>query len=268
MNPEMISELAHTQHPINSPLGDASVDRLLDRTVNTVLSESLADTASTGRGGGTRVLDLGCGEGAWLLRALARYPGVTAEGVDLSARALAKARSEAVALRVDQRLLLHQQDAAAFVSAEPFDAVLSVGATHAFGGLLPTLDAAGKHLAPGGRVLVGDAFWQSEPSPAAREMLGSYEDLATTMDSVVAHGWTPVFGHISTREELDDFEWCWTGSLTTWALDHPEDPACAEVLAVASTHRSEWLRHYRDSFGFLTLVLGRTPEGVGIGQSA
>lgn len=245
MDREMISRLSRTDHPINSPLDDASVRRLLDRTVVR---------------GDERVLDLGCGEAAWLLRTLAAHPDVTAEGIDNSAQALAKARKEAADLGVEQRLVLHHQDAREFASPQPFDAVLSVGATHAFGGLLPTLDAALRYLVPGGRVLVGDAYWECEPTTEAREMLGEYEDLATTMDRVVAHGWTPVFGHISTRQELDDFEWCWTGSLATWALDHPEDPDSAEVLAVASTHRSQWLHSYRDSFGFITLVLRRTSE--------
>ncbi|MFF3404254.1 SAM-dependent methyltransferase [Streptomyces sp. NPDC002659] len=245
MDREMISRLSRAGHPINSPLDDASVRRLLHRTVVR---------------GDERVLDLGCGEAAWLLRTLAAHPDATAEGVDNSAQALAKARKEAADLGVEQRLLLHHQDATEFASPHPFDAVLSVGATHAFGGLLPTLDAAHRYLVPGGRVLVGDAYWECEPTTEAREMLGEYEDLATTMDSVVAHGWTPVFGHISTRQELDDFEWCWTGSLATWALDHPEDPDSAEVLAVASTHRSQWLHSYRDSFGFITLVLRRTSE--------
>ncbi|MGC9441875.1 SAM-dependent methyltransferase [Streptomyces sp. WG5] len=245
MDRDLISRLTRADHPVNSPLDDESVRRLLRRTVHR---------------GDERVLDLGCGEAAWLLRTLTTHPDVTAEGVDTSAPALARARKEATGLGVDGRLVLHHQDAAEFASPRPFDAVLSVGASHAFGGLLPTLDAARRHLAPGGRVLVGDAYWEREPSTAARETLGEYEDLATTVDRVVAHGWTPVFGHLSTRQELDDFEWCWTGSVATWALDHPEHPDSAEALEVATTHRSQWLHGYRDSFGFLTLVLRRTSE--------
>ncbi|MFE3742882.1 SAM-dependent methyltransferase [Streptomyces sp. NPDC059134] len=244
MDRDKISRLSRAGHPVNSPLDDESVRRLLRRTVDR---------------GGERVLDLGCGEAAWLLRTLAEHPGVTAEGVDTSAPSLARARKEAAGLGVGQRLVLHHADAAEFTSPHLFDAVLSVGATHAFGGLLPTLDAARRHLAPDGRVLVGDAYWEREPGAEARELLGEYEDLATTMDRVAAHGWTPVFGHLSTRQELDDFEWYWTGSLAAWALDHPEDPDSAEILDIAATHRSQWLRGYRESFGFLTLVLRRTP---------
>jgi SAM-dependent methyltransferase len=240
-----ISRLAHAHHPIASPLDDESVRRLLDRALPR---------------GDERVLDLGCGGAEWLLRALATRPRLWAEGVDIARDALGHAYEAAGRLGVQDRLALHHQDAAAFASPHPFDLVLSVGAAHAFGGLLPTLAAARRHLAPGGRVLIGDGFWEREPTEEAVRMLGDFTDLPTTVDRVVADGWTPVYGHVSTRQELDDYEWAWTGSLATWALDNPGDPASGQALAAATTHRSEWLRVYRESFGFVCLVLRRTHD--------
>ncbi|MGW2522354.1 SAM-dependent methyltransferase [Streptomyces sp. NPDC001617] len=243
MNREQISAIAHADHPIKSPLDDDSVRRLLERGVPR---------------GDERVLDLGCGAGEWLLRALATRPQLHAEGVDISEDALAQASQAASHLGVQERLVLHHQEAANFVSSHSFDLVLSVGATHAFGGLLPTLAAARKHLAPGGRVLIGEGFWDREPSQEAVEMLGDFTDLATTVDRIVADGWIPVDGHVSTRRELDDYEWaCW-GSLASWALDHPADPDSSQVLATANARRSEWLRVYRDTWGFVSLVLRQT----------
>ncbi|MFI6318231.1 SAM-dependent methyltransferase [Nonomuraea sp. NPDC050556] len=239
MNRELQSMIAHANHPIQSPLGDEAVGHLLDH--------ALTDHA--------RVLDLGCGAGEWLLRALTARPAVRAEGVDVSKAALDRAATAAADRGVDDRLTLHHQGAEGFTSAEPFDVVLSVGATHVFGGLVNTLEVARKHLAPGGRVVIGDGFWEREPTPEAIEMLGDLEDLATTHDQVVAAGWTPVFGHVSTRQELDAYEWaCW-GTLATWALDHPDDPDSADALSIAATRRVEWLHSYRSSFGFLTMVL-------------
>ncbi|WP_405723717.1 class I SAM-dependent methyltransferase [Streptomyces sp. NBC_01537] len=243
MNREQISRLAHANHPIKSPLDDDSVRQLLERGVPR---------------GDERILDLGCGGGEWLLRALTEHPQLRAEGVDISEDALRQAREAASSLGVQARLALHHQEAAGFRSAHSFDLVISVGATHAFGGLLPTLAAARKHLAPGGRVLIGEGFWEREPSQEAVEMLGDFTDLATTVDRVVADGWTPVHGHVSTRRELDDYEWaCW-GSLASWALDHPADPAGSQVLETATTRRTEWLRVYRDTWGFVSLVLRQT----------
>ncbi|MFE2329400.1 SAM-dependent methyltransferase [Streptomyces sp. NPDC059385] len=245
MSREQISAIAHADHPIKSPLDDDSVNRLLERGLPQ---------------GDERVLDLGCGTAEWLLRALESRPQLHAEGVDVSEVALTQARRAASRLGVDERLVLHQKEAADFASQQPFDLVISIGATHAFGGLLPTLAAAREHLAPGGRVLIGESFWDRAPSPEAIEMFGDLDDLATTVDTVVADGWTPVHGHVSTRAELDAYEWaCW-GSLAAWALDHPDDPGAAQALETANTARSEWLHGYRDSFGFLCLVLRRTSD--------
>ncbi|MBC2866242.1 class I SAM-dependent methyltransferase [Streptomyces mexicanus] len=245
MDREQISRHAHADHPIAAPLDDDSVRHLLERGLSR---------------GAERVLDLGCGGGEWLLRALTTHPRVRAEGVDISASSLAHARETARRLGVEDRLALHHQDAAHFASSHTFDLVLCVGATHAFGGLLPTLAAARKHLAPGGLVLVGDGFWERDPSPEAVELLGELADLPTTLERVVADGWTPVHGHISTRRELDDYEWAWTGSLASWALDHPTDPDSAQALETATVHRAQWLRDYRDTLGFVCLVLRPTGD--------
>ncbi len=248
MDRQRRSQLAHADHPIAAPLADESVARLLDRAVT--------DEAD-------RALDLGCGGGAWLRRLLVRNPSMRAEGVDIHAAALEQAREGAEEDGVADRLVLHEMDAAVFASAHRFDVVLSVGAAHAFGGLLPTLTAARELLAPGGHFVVGDGFWEREPDAAALSSLGAtwddYADLPTTVDRVVAEGWTPVYGHVSTAGEWDDYEWSWTGSLSRWALDHREEPGALDTYKAAAEHRSEWLTGYRGTLGFVTLVLRRSP---------
>ncbi|MEV8534104.1 class I SAM-dependent methyltransferase [Streptomyces sp. NPDC051211] len=245
MNRELISRIAHTHHPVAAPLNDDSVRSLLHRALPR---------------GDERILDLGCGGAEWLLRALQDRPGVRATGVDTAEPALAHARTAAAERGLAERLDLHLLPAAEFTSPHPFDLVLSVGATHAFGGLLPTLAAARTHLAPGGHVLIGDSYWEREPSPEAVGMLGDLADLPTTLDQVTADGWTPVYGHLSTRGELDAYEWSWTGSLAAWALDHPDHPDHAEALATATAHRTGWLRSYRASWGFASLLLRSTTD--------
>ncbi|WP_395293261.1 SAM-dependent methyltransferase [Kitasatospora hibisci] len=247
MDRQTISRLAHAHHPIAAPIADESVARLLTR--------------ATGHTETGRVLDLGCGEGGWLVRALAARPRWQAVGVDLDAAALTRAREVALALGVERRIGLHHLDVQEFKAVEPFDLVLNVGATHAFGGLLPTLAAARGHLAPGGLVVVGDGFWEREPGQAALDGLGAdreeFADLATTTDRVIADGWTPVYGHVSTPQEWDDYEFSWTGSLAAWALDHPDHPDAAAAREAADRHRSEWLHGYRGTLGFVTYLLRR-----------
>ncbi|WP_445443157.1 SAM-dependent methyltransferase [Clavibacter sp. km1a] len=247
MDRDRISDLAHADHPIASPLSDDSVDRLLAAAV-------------TGQG---TVLDLGCGDGSWLLRALRREPSLTAVGVDHSDAGFARVRAQAEREGLSGRLDLVRADARTWTSVDRFDVVLSVGATHAFGGLEPTLAAIDGHLRPGGRALVGECFWEQPPTPRVLDLLGSelddYGDLAATVELAATNGWVPLQGHVSTLQEWDDYEWSWTGALARWALDHRDDPDGDQVMAASVEHRRAWLEGYRGTLGFLTLLLGRPP---------
>ena len=247
MDRTVLSDLAHAEHPVASPLDDETVDRLLLLALD----------------GRRSVLDLGCGDGTWLLRALRQDAQLRAVGVDVSGAGFDRVRDTAEQAGLAAGLQLHRADARTWRSAERFDVVLSVGATHAFGGLVPTLTAAGEHLRPGGRVLVGECFWERPPSEHVLGLLGAdaadYEDLAGTARAVLAAGWVPLHGHVSSLQEWDEYEWSWTGSLTRWAVDHPDDPESEEVHRVAAEHRRAWLEGYRGTLGFLTLLLTPRP---------
>jgi SAM-dependent methyltransferase len=251
MDRRRISAIAHGEHPIAAPLGDDAVRMLLDRAV---------------RRGDERVLDLGCGEAAWLVRALTAHPAVRAEGVDIDDETVARGRTVIADAGLADRITLVAQDAKEFTSPHRFDVVVSIGASHAFGGLLPTLDAARRHLADDGCVLVGEGFWEREPSPATLEAgfaADEYDDLATTVAHVVADGWAPVYGHVSTAQEWDHYEWSWTGTLSGWALDQPTHPDSPAALAAATEHRQRWLRACRGTLGFVTLLLRALPQERG-----
>jgi SAM-dependent methyltransferase len=211
--------LAHADHPISAPVSDSRVDDLLGRTI---------------RRPDAHVLDLGCGEGAWLLRALQAYPGITAVGVDISKERFDHTLESAARLGIADRLELIQQDVKQYRSSRPADGVL----------------------------LLGDCFWEREPDPALLAEMEDkgpqkFTDLPTLVDNVVADGWTPVFGHVSTQTEWDDYEWSWTGALAGWALDHPDHPDREHVLRVSAEHRHGWLHGHRGVLGFVLLLLRR-----------
>ncbi len=238
-----ISHHAHAHHPVMAPLSDASVARLLDRLL-----------PSSGR-----LLDLGCGQGEWIRRALSVRHGVTAVGVDLHVG------SDAGALAPGQasRAVFVEADAAAWTGGL-FDAVLAVGVSHVFGGPGETLDAVRRHLAPGGRVLLGDGIWDVPPTPAALTALEAtpeeMPDLVALLDLVARKGFEVVHAHVSTLEEWDEYEWSWTGSLAQWALDPERDPAERDqALEASHAHRQAWLTGYRGVLGFATLVLVDNP---------
>ena len=237
----LISAIAHRWHPIAAPVSDDNLRRLVQRL-------ELPD--------GGRVLDLGCGFGEWLLAALEEFPTAEGVGVDTSTPAIEEARQRAEQRQLTQRVTVEQADAAEWEGG-PFDAVLCIGATHALGGLGPTLTAVRRHLRPGGRVLLGDGFWETPPTPAALIGLGAepgdFPELHGLVADLPRFGFEPGYGHVSTAGEWDDYEWSWTGALVDWALTEAADPTAA--LEAARTHRREWLGGYRGQFGFATLVL-------------
>jgi SAM-dependent methyltransferase len=242
----MISAIAHFDHPICAPVSEIHLERLLTRAKLPA---------------GARILDLGCGEAAWTLRALELYPDATADGVDISARGLAAAAKDAEDRGLSGRIRLHETSAVGFPVAEPYDLVLCVGATHAFGGLAATMDGVRRYLRPGGLVLVGEAFWERPPTSEALTKLGAapddYADLAGTVAAVEGAGFRVVYGHTSELTEWDEYEWSWTGSLAHWALDHP-GPEGEAALAASLEHRDMWLNGYRGIFGFVTFLLRGT----------
>lgn len=244
---QRLSSIAHTHHPIAAPILGVNVNRLLRR--------------ADGRPA-ARILDLGCGEAAWALQALAQYPDGHADGVEVSRYALERAAAAAEQRGLADRLTLHERDARSYVPDGNYDLVLCVGSTHVFDGFKGTLEHAGRHVNADGILLVGEGFWQAPPTAPALAALDTrpedLTDLPGLVEAAEQVGWSPVYAHVSDAAEWDNYEWSWVGSLTEWALDNPGHPDAAEALALARTHRDGWLHGYRNVLGFATLVLRRT----------
>ncbi|MCD0448035.1 methyltransferase domain-containing protein [Actinocorallia sp. API 0066] len=107
---------------------------------------------------GARILDLGCGTG-WSAIALAEaFPAAAVRGVDLDAKSVAEARSNAAGRGLAGRVGFTLADAATFDPPEDerYDLVCLFEALHDMADPVAVLGNARRLLAQGGSVLVGD----------------------------------------------------------------------------------------------------------------
>lgn len=226
----------------NAPLSDEHAATLVDR-----LDLQVADS----------VLDLGCGWAELLIRALERAgPGCSGVGVDTDEQLLVRGRAQAGERGVDGQLQLINAPAERW--SEPADRVLAIGVTHVWGGTVAALQKLPALVRPGGRLLLGDGYWEREPSEAARATFGEQIlSLTALVTEVLSAGWRVLHQSSADQREWDEFESAWRGGLERWLERNPTAADRPRVQDELSTRLLEYVRDYRGVLGFCYLVLSR-----------
>jgi SAM-dependent methyltransferase len=213
------------------------------------------------------VLDLGCGWGELMLRVLEAVPGAAGTGIDVSGADLARGR-ESVAARGLAGRATFIEESAAGTPRGPADLVLCVGSTHVLSEDRPpqhtvsALHALRRLVSPGGRVLLGEGFWEHPPSTDEIAAMwpgttaGEYHDLAGLTGLAVSAGFRPEWIETASLEEWDDFESGVAADVEEWLATHPGHPLAAETRKKADDRLSIWLRGSRGCLGqaYLTLI--------------
>ncbi|MGO4755252.1 SAM-dependent methyltransferase, partial [Streptomyces sp. 2MCAF27] len=150
----------------------------------------------------------------------------------------------------------------------PADLVLCLGASHAISDARPpehtaaALHALRRLVTPGGRVVLGEGFWQRPPTPKELSAMwpdaspSEYHDLAGLVDLAIAAGFRPAWIETASNDEWEDFESAYQSDVEEWLAAHVDHPLAKETLDRVDRHRSTWLRGYRGVLGlaYLTLV--------------
>lgn len=234
---EVISKAKYASMLWNSPLGEPHSDELLEQ-----MRFSSA----------TSIVDLGCGWGELLLRAVART-GAKGTGVDTDNLALDRGKREAQKRGIDINFVC--QSAANWQDSQ--DRAICIGSSHTLGGSRAMLQRLAE-IVPKGRVLVGDSFWERQPTDIAREMHG--DDIPMLIDLVTMcreTGWEILSLTTADQREWDNFESSHRAGLREWIIENPDSPRAQEMREQLDERERDYIMNYRGLLGFAYLVLGR-----------
>ncbi|MFI8521967.1 SAM-dependent methyltransferase [Streptomyces sp. NPDC085481] len=235
----------------HGPLSEARAARFVDR---------LAATSP-----GT-VLDIGSGWGELLLRVLAAVPGAKGTGIDINADDLAHGRRLAAERGLAERVQ-YVEESALDTAHGPADTVLCLGSSQALCDPALPHDLAGALRAlrglvrPGGRVVLGECFWQRTPTDAELATIwpGATVDdhfqLDALVDLAIEAGFRPAWIETASAEEWEEFESGYRHATELWLAAHPDHSLAPETRARVDRQRSSWLAYRRVlGMAYLTLV--------------
>ena len=212
------------------------------------------------------VLDIGCGWGELMLRILAAVPDATGVGIDLDSGDLARARECAETRGLAGRVTFARESGVG-TARGPADLVLCLGSSQALSDVQPpghiaaALAVLRRLVTPGGRVLLGEGFWQHPPTTAELAAMwpgttaGELLDLAQVVDLAIEAGFRPAWIETASEQEWEEFESGYQADEEEWLAAHPDHPEAAEIRQQVDEHRSYWLRGYRGLLGFAYLTL-------------
>ncbi len=225
--------------------------------------ERLIDAA--GLGPQSTALDIGCGRAEVVLR-ISERTGAAARAIDASPIAIDAARQAAAERDPDGRLTL---DCARFdpARAVPADLVVCIGSTHVVGGFeagLPTLIGL---MRPGGRLLIGDGFWASEPDPAWLERrFGGDRGAFSSWDALLASAWaaglTPIATHRVSADGWRAYETRHNANIRA-----SEGPDADAMRARSDSWFGDWKR-WGAALGFGLWLFAQRPEQAGADYSS
>jgi SAM-dependent methyltransferase len=205
-----------------------------------------------GLGPGSHVVDIASGKGGPALL-LAQEFGCRLTCVERAPEFVAAARERVAAAGLEDRIELVESDAADFELGR-YDAALCLGATFAYGGLVPTLERLSS-AAP--LVAVGEPYWRTWPPPPEASRPRNEEEwfpLATTIELAESAGVRVISLIASSEDDWDRYESLHWQALDRWLEENPEHPQAEEFRARGSADRDSYLRWERASLGWAIFV--------------
>ena len=204
----------------------------------------------------SHVLDVASGKGGPALL-LAETFGCRLTCVERAPEFVAAARERTAAADLEDRIEIVEADAAGYELGR-YDAALCLGASFAYGGLVPTLERL-RGAAP--LLAVGEPYWREWPLPALAD--GGTEErvaeeeflpLPETIERAESAGIRVVSLIASSQDDWDRYESLHWLALDEWLTANPDHPQAGEFRARGAAQRTRYLAWERPVLGWAIFV--------------
>jgi SAM-dependent methyltransferase len=202
-----------------------------------------------------RVLEIATGKGEFIIRLAEQYD-IEGIGVDLSPYCISYAKKKHQERIPDAQLNFVEMDGADYKPEAPedFNLVACIGASWIFDGHKETLIALSEMAAPDGWVIVGEPYWQREPTAEYLEVIGEkrgtygthYENMKVGQEL----GLKLIYTLVSNQDDWDKYEGLQWYAANEWASKNPDDADMEKVLKRVHENRENYLRWGRETFGW------------------
>lgn len=202
---------------------------------------------------GADVLDYGCGVGEVCLE-LFTHHAARITGVDPNPDAIARCRSS-----LRGQFFAEPFRAQRFAPAS-FDLVVNIGASPGMARLLGEVTSL---LRRSGRLLVGDIYWRSPPSPTLLAFLGAPETPSLDDQRRALHdgGFVIETTLLASELDWDRYEDQYDANMLAYLAAHPDDPSAGPFEARRRAWRAMYLAHGRGTIGFALHLARRAEPG-------
>lgn len=221
----------------------------------TTPAKVLAAGKAAGLREGSRVVEIGCGNGT-ILDLWGREYGIAGLGIEAREDACTRAEETFRSSGLSERITVRCMDACGYAPDEPFDCAVSIGASHIHGGFSATLDSLLGLVHDEGTVVIGDRCWQSDrvPPEFAREwpdVLTGYEILGLAREA----GLDVAAVIRSSVDDWDRYEsGIWQGVLS-WLEEHPDHPDRDSMIDYLHSIQDEYFGYGQEQMGWAMYVL-------------
>jgi SAM-dependent methyltransferase len=225
--------------------------------VNPISAEKILHIGQiAGMRAGQKVIDFGCGYAEALVLWAEKF-GISGVGVDIRVSAIRRAQAKIAERGLADRLEAVQGRGAEYAfQPGAYDYAACVGATFVWDGYRQTLQALKTAIRPGGKLIVGEAYWNKErvPPDFAQAQTGIHSEewlLQTTWQEELDVEYV-------VRASADDWDRYEAGNwhgLLHWIEENPSHPERQQVIDHLHESQDEYFRYGREYFGWAIFLL-------------